>query len=71
MQALPPHVARVEWRNVTKEWVRLEVPGATETVDIAPGCPMQIAAADLASHPWLEAWLEGLELGGLLARVEG
>jgi hypothetical protein len=32
---------------------------------------MQIAAADLASHPWLEAWIEGLELGGLLLRVEG
>jgi hypothetical protein len=70
MCSLPPGVARVEWRNITKEWLKLKPPSAVEAIHIAPGCPMQIKAADLASHPWLEAWIEGLELRGLLMRVE-
>jgi hypothetical protein len=69
MQALPRHVAKVEWVNITQEWLHLRPPGAAEPIDVAPHAPMQIAKADLAAHPDLEAWIEGLEIAGSLGRV--
>jgi hypothetical protein len=71
LEALPPHIARVVWLNVTADWLRLEPPGAAEPIALAPGCSMQIAAAQLATAPMLEAWIEGLELRGMLRRLDG
>lgn len=67
--ALPPYVTRVEWRNITGEWLKLTPPGAAEPIEIASGCRMQIAAADLAKAPELDCWIEGLELAGKLRRL--
>jgi hypothetical protein len=68
--AFPPQVARVEWRNTSGGWLWLEVPGVIEPIEIAPNGAMQIAATDVARHPWIARWLEGLELAGELTRME-
>jgi hypothetical protein len=69
-QSLPPHVAKLEWRNITKHWLRLTPPGAAEPIHLAPNCTMQISAADLRCAPELTAWIEGCELRGVLELVE-
>ena len=68
--ALPPYgdAGRVR-RNITGEWLKLTPPGAAEPIEIASGCRMQIAAADLAKAPELDCWIEGLELAGKLRRL--
>jgi hypothetical protein len=70
LQALPPDIAKVEWTNITQGWLHLEVPGAAETVDIAPGCTMQVRVSDLADHPWLAVLIKGFVQQGSLERVE-
>jgi hypothetical protein len=68
--ALPPCVARVEWRNASGGWLWLEPPGAAEPIEIAPNWKMQIATADLARHPWIAKWIKGLESSARLVRTE-
>jgi hypothetical protein len=68
---LPADVGRVEWINITDGWVRLTPAGAYEPVAVPPGCKVQIAETVLEQAPKLSAWMEGLELKGVLRRVEG
>jgi hypothetical protein len=62
-------VARIEWRNVSGERLRLRPPRGP-AFELAAGQMMQIASADVVRLWWLTSWL-GLQVhAGLLERRE-
>jgi hypothetical protein len=64
--AVPPGTPHCEWRNISGDWLYLDMPGLVP-LNLRPDGRVQIPCADLAKSPGLEAWLEGCELRGVLA----
>ena len=65
-ESVPAGVAYREWRNISGDWLKLDLPGLA-SLRLRPDGRLQVPCSDLASTPWLDGWLEGLELRGVLA----
>jgi hypothetical protein len=66
LEEVPAGTPFREWINISGDWLTLDPPGLG-AFRLRPDGRLQIPCADLVRTFWLEPWLEGLELRGVLA----